>query len=55
VGWGVIGVGGKTESALTHTLKLDLSPVLDTPEGEIEFRAAASEGATPRFGSQTDE
>lgn len=55
VGWGVISLGGKTESALTHTLRLDLSPVLDMPEGEIEFRAAASGRATPRFGSETDE
>lgn len=55
VGWGVVGLGGKAESAMTHTLRLDLSPVLDTPDGEIEFRVAAPESTTPQFGSQTND
>lgn len=30
IGWGILGVGGKLESAETHVLKIQLEPVLRT-------------------------
>jgi hypothetical protein len=53
IGWGVLGFGAKVESTATQTLRLSLAPVLDTPDGEVEFKVADSTRTPPRFGADT--
>jgi hypothetical protein len=52
IGWGVLGLGGKLESARTHTLKLQLEPLLKQPDGTYttDFSVADQGGQEQHFG-----
>ena len=52
LGWSILSIGGKLESATTHILKLQLAPVLVTPEGyEVpDFKVADMTTDATRFG-----
>ena len=48
-----VGLGAKAESTAMQTLTLKLTPVLDTPDGEVAVRVADSTRTPPRFGADT--
>jgi hypothetical protein len=51
VGWGVLGLGAKLESASTQLLKLELEPILETPTGSITDFVVTDQGdEEPNFG-----
>jgi hypothetical protein len=52
IGWQLIGIGGKYESANTQTLKLKLAPVWKNPDGTLErdFTIASAGAAGDTFG-----
>ena len=43
IGWGALGVGGKVSSATTQTLKLKLTPLWVTADGEVHEEFAISD------------
>ena len=56
IGWGVLAIGGKLESATTQTLKLELEPVVKTETGTYttEFAVADQTEEEQRFGPGED-
>lgn len=52
IGWGVVAIGGKLESATTQTLKLQLEPVVKTETGTYttDFAVADQTEEEQRFG-----
>jgi hypothetical protein len=56
IGWSVIGIGGKVESARTHALKLVLEPLLRTETGEYtpDFTVSDLAEGPVHFGEPTD-
>ena len=56
IGWSVLGIGGKLESASTQILKLELEPVVKTEAGTYttDFSVADQSGEEQRFGPRKD-
>ena len=57
IGWGVLAIGGKLESATTQTLKLELEPVVKTETGAYttDFAVADQTEEEQRFGRGSGE
>jgi hypothetical protein len=56
IGWSVLGIGGKLESASTQILKLELEPVVKTETGTYttDFSVADQSDEEQHFGPRTD-
>jgi Trypsin-co-occurring domain 2 len=56
IGWGVLGIGGKVESATTQILKLQLEPVVKTETGTYtaDFSVADQTDEEQLFGTRKD-
>ena len=52
VGWGALGIGGSYESAVTQTLKLQLTPLWRRPDGTLRRKVVIADpaGGPQRFG-----
>lgn len=56
IGWGVLGIGGKLESATTQILKLELEPIVKTETGTYttDFSVADQSDEEQHFGPRND-
>jgi hypothetical protein len=52
VGWSALGVGASYQSAVTQTLKLELKPLWQNPDGTVRRRTIIADpaGGAQRFG-----
>jgi len=51
VGWGVLGIGAKAESAATQILRLELEPLVEAPDGSrSELVVSDQDDGVPNFG-----
>ena len=54
IGWAVLGVGGSYDAARTHSIKLVLQPMFETPAGILtrDFTIASQGSSQPVVGEQ---